>query len=233
MDVRLAFFSFTEITDPGAHRAYNEWHQLDHLPEQYTIPGIAYGERWVATPECRAARAVDGDLVAPAHYVTLYLMGEPLAETLAEFGALAVALHKADRFFRPRRACLAGPFDITGRAAADRVLVAADVVPMRPNRGVFVVVEDASGPLPDATLPALSEVPGVAGAWSFSTATGLAAPNVDLGEHRVTVVWLDDEPLAVAPALSKLVTAGDLFPGPVIFAGPFEAITPWTWDWFD
>ena len=26
---------------PGAHRAYNEWHQLDHLPEQMAIPGVA------------------------------------------------------------------------------------------------------------------------------------------------------------------------------------------------
>ena len=33
--VKLGFFSFTEVTDPGQHRAYNEWHQLDHMPEQH------------------------------------------------------------------------------------------------------------------------------------------------------------------------------------------------------
>jgi len=33
----LGFFSFTEVTDPSAHEAYNAWHQLDHLPEQFTI----------------------------------------------------------------------------------------------------------------------------------------------------------------------------------------------------
>jgi len=233
MDNRIGFFSFTEITDPGAHRAYNEWHQLDHLPEQYSIPGVTYGERWVATPGCRAARAVAGDLLAPADYVTLYLMGPPVEETLTAFGALAVALHKADRFFSPRRACLAGPFGIADRAAAPRVLVGADVVPMRPNRGVYVAVEDSLGAPPAGTLAALTDRPGVAGAWSFTAAAGLAAPSVDPGGHRITVAWLDDPPLAVAPDLDALVRRPDLFPDPVIFAGPFEAITPWDWDWFE
>jgi len=48
--VRLGFFSFTEITDPGEHHSYNEWHQLDHMPEQFPLDGIAYGQRWVSTP---------------------------------------------------------------------------------------------------------------------------------------------------------------------------------------
>ena len=34
------FFSFTEVTDPAEHRSYNEWHQLDHLPEQFPLAGI-------------------------------------------------------------------------------------------------------------------------------------------------------------------------------------------------
>ncbi len=76
--VKVGFFSFTEITDPSEHRSYNEWHQLDHMPEQYPLPGMAFGQRWVSTPACRAARAVDGPLLAPVHYVTLYLMTEPV-----------------------------------------------------------------------------------------------------------------------------------------------------------
>ena len=53
----LGFFSFTEVTDPSAHEAYNAWHQLDHLPEQFTIDGITFGQRWVRSPRCRAAEA--------------------------------------------------------------------------------------------------------------------------------------------------------------------------------
>ena len=51
--VVAGFFAFTEITEPSAHRAYNEWHQLDHLPEQLPIPGISHGQRWVSSPRCR------------------------------------------------------------------------------------------------------------------------------------------------------------------------------------
>jgi hypothetical protein len=63
--VKVGFFSFTEITDPSEHRSYNEWHQLDHMPEQYPLPGMAFGQRWVSTPACRAARAVDRSLRHP------------------------------------------------------------------------------------------------------------------------------------------------------------------------
>src|SRR5579862_1990404 len=103
-DVVVGFFSFTEITDPTQHRQYNEWHQLDHLPEQYTIEGIVHGERWVATPRCREARLVSDPDLDDADYVTLYLMTEPVEATLAAFADLAKTLHAADRFFGPRRA---------------------------------------------------------------------------------------------------------------------------------
>ena len=55
--VKVGFFSFTEITDPAEHRSYNEWHQLDHMPEQYPLAGMAFGQRWVSTPACRVGRA--------------------------------------------------------------------------------------------------------------------------------------------------------------------------------
>ena len=41
-----AFFSFIELTDPDRHREYNEWHQLDHRPENLLLPGVAWGDRW-------------------------------------------------------------------------------------------------------------------------------------------------------------------------------------------
>ena len=62
--VVAGFFSFTEITDPAEHRAYNEWHQLDHMPEQLPLDGIAYGQRWVSTPA--VTRAVGSVIVVIA-----------------------------------------------------------------------------------------------------------------------------------------------------------------------
>ena len=249
--VRIGFFSFTEITDPAEHRSYNAWHQLDHMPEQYLLPGVLFGQRWVSTPACRRARALDAPTLAPIHYMTLYLMGEPLDTTLEEFRALGGALRDAGRFHRHRRSRLSGPFTVTGMTAAPRVLVSAEAVPYRPNRGVYVVVREgatipADGPAaPGSTArgtdaeegglgAALLDVEGVAGTWTFSTDTRFERHGWHPGDKTVTVSYLDAEPLAAAPGIGSLVRAQpDLEHRPVLFAGPLETITPWRWDWFD
>ena len=210
--VKVGFFSFTEITDPNEHHAYNEWHMLDHMPEQYPLDGIAYGQRWVSTPACRAARAASGERLDPIHYVTLYLMTDPVDRTLREFMELGKHLREVDRFHLHRRACLSGPFRFAAAAAAPRVLISSEAVPYRPNRGVYVQVDPGSAPV---DLDQLCARPGVAGAWTFAD-----------DERTITVSWLDDDPLVVAAH----------FPPPggrTEFAGPFESITPWKWDWFD
>jgi hypothetical protein len=212
--VVAGFFSFTEITDPNEHHSYNEWHMLDHMPEQYPLPGIVYGQRWVSTPACRADRAVSGAMLDPIHYVTLYLMQDPLDETLRDFYRLGRELHDANRFHLHRQARLSGAFPLEHACASQRVLISAAAVPYRPNRGVYVVVQALDAAAID--LDAWCASPGVAGVWSFAD-----------GERRVTVAWLDDDPRSVAPALALPDLAG------VEFAGPFETITPWKWTWFD
>jgi hypothetical protein len=226
MKPTYGFFSFTEVTDPAAHHAYNEWHQLDHLPEQYPLPGIVHGQRWVSTPACRAARAVSESPLDRIHYVTCYLMAEPIGTTLDDFFELGAELHRVDRFFRARRAHLTGPFRIETTTAAPRVLVSAAAVPFRPNRGVYVIVDEPGNA---AAADALLGVPGVAGVWTFATDDALSSPRWTDGARRITVAWLDDDPLAVGADIAPLVLPRD----GVAFAGPFETITPWQWDWFD
>jgi hypothetical protein len=226
MKISHGFFSFTEVTDPGAHAAYNAWHQLDHLPEQFPLPGIVHGQRWVSTPACRAARAVSGAALDPIHYVTCYLMAEPIHQTLDDFFALGGELHRADRFFAARRARLTGPLRVSGTEAAPRVLVSAAAVPFRPHRGVYVVVEE---PAPDDLAGALLAQPGVAGVWSFSTDPDLTSRRWTAGARHITVAWLDDDALEVAERVAPVVIRR---PG-VAFAGPFETIIPWQWDWFE
>ncbi len=232
--IRVGFFSFTEITDPREHRAYNEWHQLDHMPEQFPLDGIAYGQRWVSTPACRAARAVSEPLLDPVHYVTLYLMSEPVDRTLREFRQLGADLHALGRFHRHRRAHLSGPFRLLETEVAPRVLVSAEAVPYRPHCAIHVVVEDvATGHESDAYVrwlhaehaPALVQLGGVAGVWTFAD-----------DAHRVCVAWLDAPVDTVLPALDELERARRdraQRVAPVIFSGPFETIVPWQWDWFD
>jgi hypothetical protein len=229
--VRLGFFSFTEITDPGEHHSYNEWHQLDHMPEQFPLDGIAYGQRWVSTPACRAARAVSEAPLDSIHYMTLYLMTEPVERTLAEFRQLGRDLRAVGRFHLHRRARLSGPFVLCDAAVAPRVLISAEAVPYRPNLGVFVEVEerpdgdDAAGQeqIRGVHLPALCAQPGVAGAWSFADE-----------QRRVTVTWLDAPPRDMSDRLAPIVARRrESATGRTVFAGSLETITPWQWTWFD
>ena len=210
--VKVGFFSFTEVTDRREHRSYNEWHQLDHMPEQFPLRGVAYGQRWVSTPACRAVRASSGALLDPIHYVTLYLMTEPVDGTLREFLALGKELHEKDRFHHHRKAHLSGPFRLVASAVAPRVLISAEAVPYRPHRGVYVVVQAAEASTP--SVETAVDIPGVAGAWAFADE-----------QRRITVMWCDEDVLDVAARVGNVDGAE--------FAGPFETITPWQWDWFE
>jgi hypothetical protein len=230
------FLSFTEITDPAEHRSYNEWHQLDHLPEQYRLPGIVHGQRWAATPACRAARAVAepraDHRLDRVHYLTLYVMAEPIDETLRDFHELGRRLQREGRFHQHRRALLSGPFDLETVRAAGRVAVSDEAILYRPNRGVYVIVESpatAADVAREATRRArLLEVAGVAGVASFTS-----RPPGDLpwrpGDHRITVCYLDADPVEAAP---RVEAALQLDWGPLL-AGPFETVIPWQWDGFD
>ena len=245
MKTAFGFFSFTEITDPAEHRAYNEWHQLDHLPEQFPLPGIVYGQRWVSTPACTAARAVSHEPLDPIHYLTCYLMAEPIESTLDDFFDLGARLHDLDRFHRHRRAHLTGPFRVADALAAPRVLVSAEAVPFRAHRGLYVVVEEQRNGgepvdyqrwLATEHEPALLAVPGVAGIWTFASSEKLASPRWSAGRaaSRCAGSTTNRSSSPRASRRSKRERR-DRFDATshVTFAGPFETITPWEWDWFD
>jgi hypothetical protein len=207
----LGFFSFTEVTDPSAHEAYNAWHQLDHLPEQFTIDGITFGQRWVRSPRCRAHEAATSPSLDAFHYMTLYLMRD--ADPLPEFFALAKRLHAADRFFAARRALLSGPFEVVGRWAAPRVAVSGGAVPFRPSHGVYAIV----GPAVDGA--ALVDRAGVAGAWQFAD---------DAAGRTVTVAFVDGDLWQAADAITGALDAD----APPEWAGPLERVDAFRWDWF-
>lgn len=250
--IKVGFFSFTEITDPAEHFAYNEWHQLDHMPEQFPIRGIAHGERWVSTPACTSARLADSGPVTPIHYVTCYYLTEPIPETIRDFVDWGAQLRALGRFHRHRRAHLGGPFLFVKGYAAPRVLVSPEAIPYRPKRGVIAQVTDLADPsageevaqwLDRVHYPDLVGLPGVAGLWTFVSQGESAGTfaNANPADRRVTLLYLDDDPLAVTGRLAALLDEGrgsgriPDFAGSVdeIFTGPLETITPWQWDWFD
>lgn len=246
--VEMGFFSFTEVTDPAEHYSYNEWHQLDHLPEQIPLEGVVHGQRWVSTPACRRARRVSEPPLDAIHYMTLYLMSGPGEPVLRRFRAWGERLSQLGRFHRQRRSHLSGPFPLLKAYAARRVRVSPEAIPYRPQRGIYVTVEaprrgvasDAWARWQDEVhVPDLLGVPGVAGVWVFAERSSDA--HAGPAGRRITVLYLDDEPLAVTERLERAREGwreeGRLpdWSGEVatLFAGPFETIVPWQWHWFE
>jgi hypothetical protein len=231
----LGFFSFTEVTDPTAHRAYNEWHRLDHLPEQYSLDGLLFGQRWVCTPACRDARVAVSPLLQSCHYMTLYLMRGP--DVLPGFFDLAQRLRRADRFFAERRAHLSGHFEVQDRWVSPRVTVSAAVIPHRPARGIYVVV----GPRLDGAAMVAHE--GVAGAWAFTDADPDpdADPDADTDadadhdpQRTITVAFIDGDLTTTAQALGRWCLDHSPATGrPMEWAGPLAGLDTDTYDWFD
>jgi hypothetical protein len=216
----LGFFSFTEVTDPGAHEAYNAWHQLDHLPEQFSIDGISFGQRWVCSPPCVQQRIAVSPLLARCHYMTLYLLRD--ADVLPEFFALARRLQAAGRFFEQRRSHLRGAFEVVGQWSGRGTEVSPAVVPFRPSNGVYVVVGPALG---DSRRDDVVAVPGVAGAWEFTQSPEPGSA----GGRRITVAFVDGHLATVSDRLGQLWAGGE--PG-LEWAGPLERVDVGDWGWF-
>ncbi len=250
--VKLGYFSFTEITDPAEHRLYNEWHQLDHMPEQFPLEGMAHGQRWVHSPRCRDARMhVDPELDA-THYMTLYLMGEPLEQTLRDFIDLGAKLSALGRFHRKRRGLMSGPFLLLKKYVSPRLSVSADCLPHRPCRGILVVMHDvAAGARADAFAtwldrvhyPDMLGIDGIAGVWTFFSRGEFSEAFVRNNPpgRRIAVYYLDGDPIDVvaemnarSPAWQREGRLPDFSDAATLrFAAPLETITPWQWDWFD
>jgi hypothetical protein len=132
------------------------------------------------------------------------------------------------------------------------VLVAAEVVPFRPARGLYVIVsqfkthdaaaEDAFRWYETTRIPDLLECRGAAGAWLLAT-EALFHWQRDLTQPalRLVLVWLDADPLEFAADLRERTpdwqARGRLQDiskiEKIVFAGPLRTIIPWQWDWFD
>ncbi len=212
--VTHGFVSFTEV-EAGHHASYNQWHLFDHMPEQVPLPGVVFGQRWVLTPELRAHRHATHPLDR-IHYFTLYLLAEPIADTLRDFVALAGDLRAKNRFHEHRTSHLAGPLVVTRCDAASAALVSGEAVPYRPNRGVHVRLA--------AEAADLTGRPGLAGAWTF-TGSDLSPP--ELQNLTMTVAWLDQDPAIAASGLPP-VTDSTTFAATLASIDPFGAT-----NWFD
>jgi len=235
--VKAAFFSFTPPPPPDDDGSYLRWHLLDHMPEQYQLPGIQLGLRYLADADCMAARvAASGDLEHVGNLVN-YLVGDPVQETHDDFMALGRRLAEMGRFPEHRPSLQLRMPALLAWYAAPQALISAEVVPFRPHRGVVVVVEEPTGTdtegweqwLDADHHPAVLETPGVAGVWVYgSTDTWDLHPATQGDPQHTTVIYLDADPIVTTQALTPLLEqrwqSGAARPQ---FAGPLRSMIEW------
>ena len=172
----LAFFSFAEITDPAMHRAFNEYHQLDHRPANLALPCVHWASG--SSGPRRARRWPEHDpRYSNLHYVNYYLFADTSPEARWEWtklGSLAAYWgRKPDHVWSRRET---GFFETLSAWAHPHVRVSPAVLPMRPHRGIHVTLEELSGDpgelhelgqwVETVRIPGLLDCRGVAGAWT-------------------------------------------------------------------
>ena len=243
-DACCAVFSMTRRLPDGEDAAYLRWHMLDHLTEQYRIVGFRGGQRWVSTPDCRAARAVSTDPFDSVDHIVHYLFAEPVVPALDAFVDLGAALFAAagrmpaasfgsGATLSLGRQIHIGVYDVVAKVASRNALVGASVIPWRPARGVYVLIEVVSiGGERAEVLADLAQEPGVAGMWGFrGSSHRWHSMSGDNREFAVSVFYLDEDPVAVAGSLGMALPQrwadGSIVP---LLAAPFEIVVPWEWD---
>jgi hypothetical protein len=235
--VKAAFFSLTPPGPPDDDGSYLRWHLLDHMPEQYQLPGIQLALRYVADGEYLRSRVAANGHLSDVGNVVNYLVGDPVEQTHEDFMQLGPRLAELGRY-PDRRPYLQLRMPALMRwYAAPQVLVSAEVVPFRPHRGVVVIVEEPVGDdtarwlqwLHTDHYPAVLDMPGVAGAWMYGDATTWKLNPAAQGDPQyTTVIYLDDDPLATTRLLRPLIeerwSSGAVRP---LFAGPLRTMIQW------
>jgi len=235
--VKAGFFSLTPSAPADDDGSYLRWHLLDHMPEQYQLPGIVHGLRYIADGDYADHRlAAQGPLEQLGNVVN-YLVGDPVEQTFDDFVTLGRELRERGRFPVTRPSLQVSGLRLLDWQSSPRALISAEVVPFRPHRGVLLIVEEALAARPDQWLqwlhaehyPALLATPGTAGAWTFgSTRAWRAQQGWRTEPHYISVVYLDDDPLATTESLAPIVEerwrSGAVRPG---FAGPLRTMISW------
>lgn len=239
-----AFTSFTSIPNVEDHPLYNEWHQLDHRPENLAIPGVVGGERWVRSPACAELGTATEPFSRLDYFNTYWFANDSavaewqrLAERSFQWGRridTAIAERLWMGHHRPV-SCYMDP----------RTRLSPGALVQRPNRGIVLIVTRHDEPRSATThqwndyvdstyVPALVERPGVLGCWTLVGESAFAEHADLVGSEpeplvRVSIFYLDVPVCAAAETWQppEMTEADHL-----LFFGPLESISPWEWDWF-
>ena len=231
-DVTAVFVSLSARHTDGRDAEYLEWHTLDHRPEQHRLPGLRGSMRFVSTPECRLARAAADPRYEATDHVMVYLFADQAP--MDAFYGLGEELFKAGRMQHRLPAVEADLYLMRGKEAAPSAVAGADVLPWRPPRGLYLLVE-----LGAAATDHLVEVDGIAGVWWAATDSEEIEARAWLGSltsaaegvKQVSLCFTDGNPIDVAHRIQQDLEErwadGAVKP---LLAAPFLTVVPYEWD---
>ena len=174
---------------PGRHRAFLEWHDGDHRPENVgQIPHMYHSARWIAPPDAAACREFgpDSPVREAGEYLLTYWSAAAPQQLRDDMFALAGRLRALGRLQPMGR-----DFRITWREylrpvrgyCDPAVGLSPDAVPLLPHDGVVLTVGRApddggrwSAEYDRAILPGLLASGSVPAALTFTTTPEAARP---------------------------------------------------------
>ncbi len=242
--VGLGLVALTGGLAPELEQANLAWHQLKHVPELYGADGVLNAQRWVSTKACREQRAIEAELLTPVESVISYLLGKPAKESYDSMLSYSQSLPREVDRPPGGEVLLDSFFEPLATAVAPRVELSAEVLPWRPNRGIYLMVDELDDDAEalyryrtawERQTAGILATPGVAGLWLFGSDRdfpGVLASKGE-GDYAITIAFLDDDPASVAGALASLANerTRDL-PAQALLAAPFESIPLWNWERF-
>jgi hypothetical protein len=208
----------------GKDAAYIEWHAVDHEPEQHRLSTVWASRRVVSTPECRAVRAASFGRYDEVDHVMAYFFVPP--PDFKAFEDLNNALGTSGRT-KPRLPILErGTWQVHGKVVAPGGIVSPDVLPWRPIKGIYLILERGSVPAAD-----LAEISGVTGVWWAGGA--LMNPVFATSDNtgmQLTLCYVDGDVVETATRLKeplqKRWDGSGLTP---VLAAPFQAVVANDW----
>ncbi|MFS3130761.1 hypothetical protein ACLM5J_20325 [Nocardioides sp. Bht2] len=258
---RVGFLSLAKARDPKLHRAINEWHQLDHRPENLALEGVAHGERFVQTPKLAATAHARGGF-EDFDYATLYWLDAPEGRAIEVWSEFAEQSFREGR--RPDVDLVDRPymdfFRVAGYLPAPGSRLNTRALHFLPGTGVVIIARalpaDAGRSALgrhhawelDTVLPALANVPGYAAGWVLQNDSTLAPTEWSMREAAavhdpaaeiIRLTWIITEVDQPGTVLERIletlgqVPESDAMLGETVFLGAAETITPWNWSWFD
>lgn len=231
-DANTVFLGLSARSETSQDLEYIRWHLYDHVPEQARNPGVRNGQRWVSTPQCRAARRAQDAPFDRVDHAVQYLFAEPAVETLQIFKELGHGLAAAGRQPLSLPRIQSGAYVVLDRQANPRGTLGAYAIPWRPASGVYLTIEKLP---PDNeawaahkdNLGHLVALNGVAGAWRYAGFQRKLSSFQSDPDELVTVFYLYGDPVAIAGPLGDMLERQWAAAGRrASFAGPFHVVCP-------